>query len=79
METLTRGLKTAEGRPAILPHICIGKVVTHQRLDNGRYNIMLLGMRRARLVSMTGAPAAISTQPESVGTRRSHQARPTSL
>jgi ATP-dependent Lon protease len=39
-----------EGRPAILPHVCLGKVVTHQRLDDGRYNIMLLGSRRARLL-----------------------------
>jgi uncharacterized protein len=39
-----------EGRPELLPHVCLGKVVTHQRLASGRYNIMLLGMRRARLV-----------------------------
>jgi ATP-dependent Lon protease len=29
---------------------CLGKIVTHQRLDNGRYNLMLLGMRRIRIV-----------------------------
>jgi uncharacterized protein len=40
-----------EGRPAILPHVCIGKVVTHQRLPDGCYNIMLLGSRRARVVN----------------------------
>jgi len=40
-----------EGRPALLPQICLGKVVTHQRLADGRYNIMLLGSRRARIVS----------------------------
>jgi Lon protease-like protein len=39
-----------DGRPALLPHVCVGKVVTHQRLDNGRYNLMLLGMRRGRIV-----------------------------
>jgi Lon protease-like protein len=39
-----------EGRPAILPHVCLGKVVTHQRLPDGRYNIMLLGSRRARVI-----------------------------
>lgn len=39
-----------EGRPKLLPQVCLGKVVTHQRLDNGRYNIMLLGMRRARII-----------------------------
>jgi uncharacterized protein len=40
-----------EGRPEILPHVCLGKVVTHQRLPDGRYNIMLLGSRRARVVN----------------------------
>ena len=39
-----------EGCPRLLPQVCLGKVVTHQRLANGCYNIMLLGMRRARLV-----------------------------
>jgi ATP-dependent Lon protease len=38
------------GRPAILPQVCIGKVVSHHRLDDGRYNIMLLGLKRARIV-----------------------------
>ena len=40
-----------DGRPAIMPQVCIGKVVTHQRLPDGRYNIMLLGSRRARVLS----------------------------
>lgn len=39
-----------EGRPKLLPSLCIGKIVTHQRLGDGRYNVMLLGMRRARLL-----------------------------
>jgi ATP-dependent Lon protease len=42
--------KDYEGRPALLPQICLGKVVTHQRLQDGRYNIMLLGSRRARIL-----------------------------
>ena len=40
-----------DGRPALLPHVCLGKVVTHQRLDDGRYNLMLLGMRRGRIIA----------------------------
>jgi ATP-dependent Lon protease len=40
-----------EGRPPLLPQVCLGKVVTHQRLHDGRYNIMLLGSRRARLLA----------------------------
>ncbi len=38
-----------EGNPPLLPHACLGKVVTHQRTDNGEYNILLLGMRRIRI------------------------------
>jgi Lon protease-like protein len=41
------------GRPAIFPQVCLGKVVTHQRLPDGRYNIMLLGSKRARIVRET--------------------------
>ncbi|MGI9428529.1 MAG: LON peptidase substrate-binding domain-containing protein [Bythopirellula sp.] len=35
-----------EGRPKVLPHACLGKVVTHQRQDDGHYNVLLLGLRR---------------------------------
>jgi len=35
-----------DGRPPILSHACLGKIVTHQRADNGEYNLLLLGMRR---------------------------------
>jgi len=40
-----------EGRPPILPHACLGKVVTHQRQDDGHYNVLLLGLRRVRIES----------------------------
>lgn len=40
-----------DGRPALAPQICVGKVITHQRLDDGHYNLMLLGMRRGRIVT----------------------------
>jgi uncharacterized protein len=39
-----------EGRPDLLPHVCVGKVITHQRLHDGTYNLLLLGMRRARII-----------------------------
>ena len=52
MSILAPGWETDyDGRPALLPHVCVGKVVTHQRLDDGRYNLMLLGMRRGRIVA----------------------------
>jgi len=40
-----------EGRPALLPHACLGKIITHQRLDDGQYNLLLLGLHRVRLAS----------------------------
>ncbi len=50
MSMLAPGWKTDyQGRPPILPHACLGKVVTHQRTDSGEYNLLLLGMRRVLL------------------------------
>ena len=39
-----------EGRPKLFEYGCLGKVVTHHRLDDGTYNLMLLGLRRVRIV-----------------------------
>ena len=39
-----------EGRPPIASHACLGKIVTHRRLDDGRYNLLLLGVARIRVV-----------------------------
>ena len=38
-----------EGRPAIAPVACLGKVVAHERLPTGRHNILLRGLRRAAI------------------------------
>jgi Lon protease-like protein len=35
-----------DSRPALMPHACLGKIVTHQRTDEGHYNLLLLGLRR---------------------------------
>lgn len=35
-----------DSRPALMPHACLGRVVTHQRTDEGHYNLLLLGLRR---------------------------------
>lgn len=37
-------------RPPVRPWACLGKVATYQRLDDGRYNILLMGVRRVRLL-----------------------------
>lgn len=39
-----------DGRPALFPVACLGRVATHQRLDDGRFNLLLLGLRRVRIV-----------------------------
>jgi ATP-dependent Lon protease len=40
-----------DGRPAIAPVACLGKIVSCQKQDDGTYNILLLGVRRARIQS----------------------------
>jgi len=52
MSVLAPGWETDyEGRPKVLPHACLGKIVTHQRQDDGHYNVLLLGLRRIRIDS----------------------------
>lgn len=36
-----------EGRPTISPVVCIGRVVSQTRTEEGRYNMLLVGARRA--------------------------------
>ncbi|MEX2169631.1 MAG: LON peptidase substrate-binding domain-containing protein [Pirellulales bacterium] len=38
-----------DSRPPISPIACLGKVVTHHKLPDGRSNLLLLGLRRVRL------------------------------
>jgi Lon protease-like protein len=39
-----------EARPAVHAIGCLGKIVADQRLENGRYNLLLRGLRRVRLL-----------------------------
>src|SRR3954467_6057418 len=39
-----------EGRPAVHPVACLGRVVADQLLPDGRYNLLLRGLSRARIV-----------------------------
>jgi Lon protease-like protein len=39
-----------EGRPPIASVACLGKIVTEHRLDDGRFNILLLGLRRIEII-----------------------------
>ncbi len=39
-----------EGSPALRPHVCVGYIAQHQRLPDGRYNLLLQGICRAEIV-----------------------------
>jgi len=45
-----------EGRPPLSPYACLGKIVTHHCLEDGRYNVLLLGVHRIRLVREVEPP-----------------------
>jgi Lon protease-like protein len=38
-----------EGRPPISTYACLGKIVAHHKLPDGRYNLLLLGVQRVRI------------------------------
>ena len=40
-----------EGRPPIAPTVCVGRILSHQPLDDGQQNVLLVGLKRARIVS----------------------------
>jgi uncharacterized protein len=42
--------KDYEGRPPIRSTACLCKVATHQRNDDGNYNLLLLGVKRIEIV-----------------------------
>jgi len=51
MATLAPGWeRDYEGRPPLCPVACLGRIATHYRLDDGTYNVLLLGLRRIRLL-----------------------------
>jgi Lon protease-like protein len=39
-----------ESRPPVAQYACLGKVVAHHRLEDGRYNLLLMGVQRVRIV-----------------------------
>ncbi len=44
--------------PSLFRTVCIGKIVTHARLDDGRYNLLLMGAKRARILREVDCQAA---------------------
>jgi Lon protease-like protein len=39
-----------EGKPALYPVGCLGKIIAEQRLEDGRYNLLLRGLSRVRIL-----------------------------
>jgi ATP-dependent Lon protease len=50
MATLMPGDETDYySRPPIAPHICIGRVASHEKTQDGKYNLILVGISRAQI------------------------------
>lgn len=45
-----RWMQEYHGRPPVRPAVCIGQIIQHRRLPDGRYDILLQGICRARIV-----------------------------
>lgn len=39
-----------QGRPPVAGVVCIGRVLTHEQLPDGRFNLLLLGLKRAAIL-----------------------------
>ncbi len=44
--------KDYHGRPEIEPIVCVGRILQHERLDDGRYNLLLQGVARAGVIEI---------------------------
>src|SRR5436189_3804570 len=42
------------GRPEIEPVVCVGRIISHEKLADGKYNFLLEGLLRARIVRELG-------------------------
>jgi Lon protease-like protein len=45
-----------ESRPPVAQYACLGKIVTHHRLEDGRYNLLLMGVGRIRILEELSPP-----------------------
>lgn len=39
-----------DGRPPLRTSACLGRIVTHQQIEGGRYNVLLAGLKRVQIV-----------------------------
>lgn len=54
MATLTGG-PSIGSTPPIASTICVGRVVSHVKLENDRHNILLVGIKRAKIITEVDA------------------------
>jgi Lon protease-like protein len=45
-----------EGRPPLSPVACLGRILAEQRFEDGRFNLLLRGLRRVRIVQELQEP-----------------------
>ena len=51
MATLTGGITTASDHaPPIATTVCLGKIISHAEVEDDRHNILLVGIRRAKII-----------------------------
>jgi Lon protease-like protein len=51
MATLTGGIATtAEHAPPIATTVCLAKIISHAEVEHDRHNILLVGIRRAKII-----------------------------
>jgi len=50
--------KSYYSRPAIEPVVCVGRILSHEKLPDGKYNFLLQGVQRARLLRENGGSGA---------------------
>jgi Lon protease-like protein len=53
--------KSYYGRPTIEPVVCVGRILSHEKLADGKYNFLLEGVARARIVRELGTAQAFDT------------------
>src|SRR5829696_2396771 len=53
--------KSYHGRPAIEPVVCVGRILSHEKLPDGKYNFLLQGVQRARIIAeLEGKPYRVA-------------------
>lgn len=51
MATLTGGISAVpEAEPPIASTVCLGRIISHAEVEDDRHNLLLVGIRRARIV-----------------------------